>query len=1397
MRLEYFKYLMPLLLFMLWSLQVQAELPGNLGIQMSNGNVLYKDSNYTIEGLEKNVNGTNLIQEFTCFNLYKNESVTFDTSQVSSVENIINKIYNAKPSWLNGTIVSDKNLYFINPSGIIFGDNVSLNVNGLFVATTADYIYSSQTTQMKSEMLDSQLHITATPTTFGFIDESPGKIKFENADLCSPTNDMLIIGGDITFDNTQVNIQGRSLKIASVASAGEVLISDKGIDTSSCENLGKVNFSADDQSKKIEARNIDITSDVFTSNMMNFTVIPNDNSQVSSINIKSDLVELDNHSCIHAETISEGIHAGNIHLSGKEFYLQGGSEILTYSLEGGNAGDVKIHTSDIILLSGYKTSILTGGISENLKSGNIELISKNVVLRNGAGFSSLVNGMSEGGQGGNIIIKALETIQFSGKENGISCSIHSKSFGDNPNETAGNIYLNAKNILLFDGAEINAESENAGGGEIIIHAQKDFIMNDSTITSTVENGTRNGGNITIHSDISLLMNHSKIQAMASQGNGGNIRFITNGYIQSTDSILDASSSAGIDGDIFIDSPEKNISNDLLLQSPDTLPTDQWLSNACDKRNAENISHFYLSYRDGMLAPFDDIRPAPLFLLELLNTNIISESDSFIQKMKSLESKGKINQIFTTLSSELNNYSKIPSNAYVLHIYLAILYQQAGFYAKSKQIYDDILPSIKAMNDPNMYALFLSFLSDWYLSKGNTKQASALIRKAEKFHPDNLYIRSIHLHHSGNIYLFKKYYHRAIHSYQKSLETIDQSSLKKENANTMKSSLMINLMYSKCMDFYENETGNEFYLKQTAEKIWSHLKELPSTYENISNMLTFGLFCARIQKHLYDNSNQRDCKMLYSCLDDLAQKSLKTVRHLSMNNGHLLLTSWASGNLGEIASTHQNNKEAFERTREAIYYTPDNSPEILFRWHWQLAKLYQNIQSTQKAVDSYYNAILAIQPDFLKKGYPFFSGIIKSFNNGYRFKKNLFLNWVKPLFLELTEILIEQETYAKNDDTKKDLMSHAINILENLKISEYINYYNDDCISHMSSKSFQLSGIDRHTAILYPVLTHNYMALLVVRNDTTFLVKRNFENTLAKQRFIQKLKSFVLQTSSFSPTSNVKQLSYDLYDEIIHPIDNLLTQMDIDTLVIVPQGIFRTLPFSALKDRQTEQYVIQKYALSFSPVLSLTRMSSRKKHDTTVLLNGLSESRHGFKSLPHVETELESIHSIADARVLFNNNFTTSNFSDLFTRNRFDIVHCASHGVFGKTPEKTYLLAYDEAITINSLKKMLFNNSIQNNDLDLLVLSACHTAIGDEQSVMGLAGISLKTGVCSAVGSLWAVDDESTSILMQHFYDKLINHQYPKSKALQSAQLSLIETMGNKKFNQPQYWAPFVLIGNWM
>jgi CHAT domain-containing protein len=142
-----------------------------------------------------------------------------------------------------------------------------------------------------------------------------------------------------------------------------------------------------------------------------------------------------------------------------------------------------------------------------------------------------------------------------------------------------------------------------------------------------------------------------------------------------------------------------------------------------------------------------------------------------------------------------------------------------------------------------------------------------------------------------------------------------------------------------------------------------------------------------------------------------------------------------------------------------------------------------------------------------------------------------------------------------------------------------------------------------------------------------------------------------------------------------------------------------------------------------------------------------------------------------------------------------VVHLATHGQFSSNAEETFILTWDGVLPVNQLGNLLRGREEGGRKaIELLVLSACETATGDRAAI-GLAAVAVRSGARSTLATLWVVNDESTADLMIKFYEELKDPKISKAEALRRAQVWLMKQ--NSRYEDPEYWAPFVLVGNWL
>ena len=500
-----------------------------------------------------------------------------------------------------------------------------------------------------------------------------------------------------------------------------------------------------------------------------------------------------------------------------------------------------------------------------------------------------------------------------------------------------------------------------------------------------------------------------------------------------------------------------------------------------------------------------------------------------------------------------------------------------------------------------------------------------------------------------------------------------------------------------------------------------------------------------------------------------------------------LIAYEKYHLAELYAKQQRYDEAIQLTRQAIFYAQlypefQNYPALLSRLERRLGQYFYKIGKTEKAIDAYKLAVKYLQQVL----------------EGYRYVSPSFREMAEKVYFELADLLLQA---AKSNPT---LLKAAIDNIELFKQLELQNYFQDECVTRLKEK---FKAVDRilspDTAIFYPIVLDNRVELLLTFHDghqqfetditPTELIQAatNFREKLAsKTKLQERLINLLPGVETDESNDYAQQLYQGLF---VKPITDIKKKRKIKTLVIIPPKDLLNIPFAALHDG--DKYLIQRYALAITPGWELTDPRKMKLNKIKVLLNGLAIQSKNDKNFPPLENaskELENIYNwLGTGDKLENENFTISEVQTRFTNTTYSIVHFATHGNFDPNPNKIFLLTYDGKLSLNKLEKMFNEIAFRDKPVELLTLSACESARGAE---LGLAGVAVKAGARSVLATLWSVNDASTQKLITEFYKQLVNGQTSKAKALQKAQLSLIET---ENYKDPYFWAPFILIGNWL
>lgn len=290
------------------------------------------------------------------------------------------------------------------------------------------------------------------------------------------------------------------------------------------------------------------------------------------------------------------------------------------------------------------------------------------------------------------------------------------------------------------------------------------------------------------------------------------------------------------------------------------------------------------------------------------------------------------------------------------------------------------------------------------------------------------------------------------------------------------------------------------------------------------------------------------------------------------------------------------------------------------------------------------------------------------------------------------------------------------------------------------------------------------------------------------------------------------LGQQFYQWLLQPLKADLQAQGITSLIYCLDEGLRTIPLAAMLDQQT--FVIQQYDLAVIPSVALSNLTVAPLNRDRLLAMGASTFT-AKNPLPAVPLEIGIIsQQVAQSQTFLNDQFTLANLQANQAQLRPDILHLATHAEFNAgDPRQSYIQLWDTRLDLLAMRSLNW----QQQDLSLLILSACTTAVSSREAELGFAGLAAVAGVRSALGTLWTVSDIGTLALMNEFYTQLKTTDTVAS-ALRRAQLALLT--GSVQVQQgllrsgqtplpvtgltlpqqatlthPFYWSPFVVVGN--
>jgi len=478
-------------------------------------------------------------------------------------------------------------------------------------------------------------------------------------------------------------------------------------------------------------------------------------------------------------------------------------------------------------------------------------------------------------------------------------------------------------------------------------------------------------------------------------------------------------------------------------------------------------------------------------------------------------------------------------------------------------------------------------------------------------------------------------------------------------------------------------------------------------------------------------------------------------------------AYAAGLLGEVYEDAGQNADALRLTSQAVFLAQSAADQDqLYRWEWQAARLQQSLgdaAAAQQGIDDSLFSLSQVRDDVLHSS------------------RQAFAQQIEPVYLTYADLHLRAAAALPDGSAAQQKMLRDVrDELESLKRTEIEDYFDSSCTAAATANAeLDIPG----TAVIYPIILPDRLEVLV---ETGGVIRR-FAATVPESKLIDTVRGLRIALEQPASRQRFLQPAQQLYGWLLKPADTWLEAQKVTTLVYVPGGALRTVPLAALHDGK--QFVIERYAVATTPAISLIPTLGAPGA-RQVLLAGITQSVQGFPALPDVDREIHTVDSLLPAQVLEDKTFTLASIDADLTERRFSVAHLATHGVFSADHRRSFVLTYDNRLTLDQLQDVLKDRQ---TPLDLLVLSACDTAAGDDRAALGLAGVAVQSGARSALASLWSISDVATARLMQVFYEDWKSGADTKAQSLRAAQLALLHS---PDYAHPSYWAPYLMIGDW-
>ena len=390
-------------------------------------------------------------------------------------------------------------------------------------------------------------------------------------------------------------------------------------------------------------------------------------------------------------------------------------------------------------------------------------------------------------------------------------------------------------------------------------------------------------------------------------------------------------------------------------------------------------------------------------------------------------------------------------------------------------------------------------------------------------------------------------------------------------------------------------------------------------------------------------------------------------------------SFALGYSGHLYEQEKKWPEALRLTTRAVFLAQKiQSPDVLYRWEWQIGRILREQGRRDDAIAAFQRAVESLK------------GIRTDLSTrlGNANAHSSFREAAGGAFFDLADLLLQRADGLRDNGELRACLFLARDTCEQLKTVELEDYFQDDCVNLLKKKRetiediLQAKGGTKDRTVAAAALekatrTTAVVYIIPLRDRTETLI--SLPNGMRRVKARVNAEALTATVHAFREhlekrtTSEYLAESWQLYDWLIRPLESILAENKIDTLVFVPDGALRTIPMSALHDRA--HFLVEKYAIAITPGLTLMEPRPIARTNMTVLASGLSESVQGYPALPFVEGEMSKLKELFHPDTFMNRDFGPAQLEKEFAARPYSIVHIASHGEYIYIYVYIYILEY--------------------------------------------------------------------------------------------------------------------------